>query len=134
MKKMTDSEPLRARHVRRSELESLAGKVQEDGGELLLLSGATYGLVTSVMSSKVMPGSGPRRHKHPHAEIFVLHAGRGQYEVDGSVFNADAGDVVVIPPDAWHGFVNTGNGPLQLTAIHQNPRAVTHFEDGSQRD
>jgi quercetin dioxygenase-like cupin family protein len=86
------------------------------------------------MRSEVVPGSGPRRHRHPHAEIFILHEGHGRFEVEGTYFIGEASDIVIVPPDAWHSFVNSGTGPLRLTAIHQNPRAVTLFEDGTRRD
>jgi hypothetical protein len=68
-------DPRRARHVAHAELELLGEKVTKERGELRLLSGSDYGLVTSVMHSQVVPGSGPRRHRHPRAEIFVLHDG-----------------------------------------------------------
>lgn len=128
------TEPIRARHVPHSDLELIGSKVTADGGELRQLSGADYGLVTSVMHSQVVPGSGPRRHKHPHAEIFVLHDGQARYEVEGTHLDAVAGDMVIVPPDAWHTFENTGTGMLRQTAIHQNPRAVSEFEDGTRRD
>jgi quercetin dioxygenase-like cupin family protein len=124
----------RARHVPHDKLELLRGPVTNDGGELRQLSGSDYGLEISVMHAQVAPGSGPRRHRHPHAEIFVLHAGQGRFEVEGEFIDAVAGDMVIIPPEAWHSFVNTGNEPLNQTGIHENPRAVTLFEDGSRRD
>jgi quercetin dioxygenase-like cupin family protein len=126
--------PERGRLVRHADLELLRGKVTKDGGELRQLSGSDYGLVTSVMRSEVIPGSGPRRHRHPHAEILILHEGQGRFEVEGTSFIGDASDIVIVPPYAWHSFVNSGTGPLRLTAIHQNPRAVTRFEDGTRRD
>ena len=129
----TLTDPIRASHVPHDELELLDGKVTQEGGELRLLSGSDYGLVTSVMHSQVAPGSGPKRHRHPHAEIFVLHDGQGRYEVEGTSIDARAGDMVIVPPDAWHSFVNTGSDFLRHTAIHQNPRAVSEFEDGTQR-
>ena len=125
---------IRARHVPHADLELLRGPVTKDGGELRLLSGSDYGLITSIMHSQVAPGSGPRRHRHPHAEIFVLHDGQGRFEVEGTHFEAEAGDMVIIPPEKWHTFTNTGKGMLRHTAIHQNPRAVSVFEDGSRRD
>jgi quercetin dioxygenase-like cupin family protein len=130
----TLTDPIRASHVPHHELELLDAKVTREGGELRLLSGSDYGLVTSVMHSQVAPGSGPRRHRHPHAEIFVLHEGQGRYEVEGANVDARAGDMVIVPPDAWHTFVNTGPGMLRQTAIHQNPRAATDFEDGTHRE
>jgi quercetin dioxygenase-like cupin family protein len=129
---MTD--PIRARHVPHADLDLLRGPVTDAGGELRLLTGADHGLVTSVMTSRVVPGGGPRRHRHPHAEIFVLHEGQGRYEVEGSAFDAEAGDVVIVPPDAWHSFTNTGASALRHTAIHENPRAVSEYEDGTRRD
>ncbi len=128
------SEAIQARVVRHADLELLGAKVNADGGELRQLSGSDYGLTTSVMYALVAPGSGPRRHRHPHAEIFVLHDGQGRFEIEGSQFDAQAGDVVIVPPDVWHSFVNTGSEPLRQTAIHENPRAVTLFEDGTRRD
>lgn len=99
-----------------------------------MLSGADYDLVTSVMYSEIVPGSGPQRHRHPHVEIFVLHDGQGRYEVEGMHLDAVAGDMVIVPPDAWHTFTNTGASMLRLTAIHQNTRATSEFEDGTRRD
>jgi quercetin dioxygenase-like cupin family protein len=128
------TEPVPARHVPRAELELLSGPVTNEGGELRLLSGSDHGLATSVMHSQVAPGSGPRRHQHPHAEIIVLHSGQGRFEVGGTQLDAVAGDMLIVPPDAWHAFVNTGTDFLRLTAIHENPRAVTDFEDGTRRD
>jgi quercetin dioxygenase-like cupin family protein len=128
------SDPIQARHIPHADLELIAGKVTAEGGELLQLSGSDYGLATSLMHSQVAPGSGPSRHRHPHAEIFVLHDGQGRYEVEGTHIDAQAGDIVIVPPDVWHSFVNTGSEPLRQTAIHENPRAVTLFEDGTRRD
>jgi mannose-6-phosphate isomerase-like protein (cupin superfamily) len=125
---------MRPTHIRRGELERLSGKVQADGGELLQLSGSDYDLSTSVMSSTVMPGSGPRRHRHPHAEIFAFHEGRARVEVDGTYLDVDAGDFIIVPANTWHGFTNTGPIPIREIAIHENSRAVTEFEDGSLRD
>ena len=64
----------------------------------------------------------------------MLHDGRGRYEVEGTYIDAEAGDMVIVPPDAWHSFTNTGDVMLRLTAIHENPRAVRVFEDGSRQD
>ena len=128
------SDPIQPSHVPNAELELRDGPVVRDGGELRVLTGEDYGLVTSVMYSRIVPGSGPQRHRHPHAEIFVLHDGQGHYEVEGTHIDAVAGDMVIVPPDAWHSFENPGPGLLRQTAIHQNPRAATEFEDASRRD
>lgn len=125
---------MQPRHIPHADLELVHGPVTDAGGELRILHGADHGLATSIMTSQIVPGGGPRRHRHPHAEIFVIHDGQASYEVEGSTIDAEAGDVVIVPPDAWHSFTNTGSSTLRHTAIHENPRAVTEFEDGSRRD
>jgi mannose-6-phosphate isomerase-like protein (cupin superfamily) len=127
------SDGIRAQHIRHADLELLRGPVTDAGGELRVLTGMDYGLVTSIMTSRVVPGGGPRRHRHPHAEVFVVQEGQGRYEVEDFTFDAEPGDLLIVPPNAWHSFRNTGTATLRLTAIHQNPRAETEFEDGSRR-
>jgi oxalate decarboxylase/phosphoglucose isomerase-like protein (cupin superfamily) len=45
-----------------------------------------------------------------------------------------AGDLVIVPPNAWHSFTNPGDSDLRHTAVHQQPRVVSEFEDGTFRD
>jgi quercetin dioxygenase-like cupin family protein len=127
------ADPVRPRHVPHDELPLLSGG-EPGRGELRILYGSDHGLDTSVMSQLIEPGTGPMRHRHPHAEIFVLHEGEGRYEVDGTALDAVAGDMVIVPPDAWHAFTNTGDSLLRQTSVHQNARPTTLFEDGSRRD
>jgi len=119
-------------HVPRSALELLDAKVTRDGGSLRYLEGGRYGLVTSVFESEIVPGSGPRPHTHTYAEIFVLHEGQGRYFVDEESFDAEAGDIVIIPPETQHHFINTGSGPLRHTAVHEAPAQAATFIDGSE--
>jgi len=128
------TEPAQPRHVPNAELELRDGPVVRDGGELRVLTGQDYVLVTSLMYSRIVPGSGPQRHRHPHAEIFVIHDGQGCYEIEGTEIDAIAGDMVIVPPNAWHTFTNTGVTMLRQTAIHQNPRAAAEHEVGTRRD
>ena len=50
------------------------------------------------------PGSGPPEHRHCSSEVFVLIEGRGVYTIAGADVVAEAGDIVVVPPNAWHSF------------------------------
>lgn len=110
-----------ARHVRSADLELLANTVTRDGGAVRYLEGARYGLMTSAYHSQVVPGSGPKEHTHPYAEVFVLHDGGARYFVGEDAYDAVAGDVVVVPAGMPHRFVNTGSGVLRQTAIHEAP-------------
>jgi mannose-6-phosphate isomerase-like protein (cupin superfamily) len=81
----------------------------------------------SVLLVDAPPGEGPRLHRHPYEEVFVVHAGRGTFTIDGAQAEAGPGDVVVAPAETVHKFVNSGSERLRLTAIHHAPRFVTEW-------
>jgi mannose-6-phosphate isomerase-like protein (cupin superfamily) len=73
------------------------------------------------------PGDGPEPHRHPYAEIFVLHTGEALFELDGATVSAAAGDIVIAPPGAVHRFTNTGAGELSMTCIHTAAEMQTEW-------
>jgi mannose-6-phosphate isomerase-like protein (cupin superfamily) len=73
------------------------------------------------------PGSGPRLHRHPYAEVFVVQEGRATFTVDGTTIDAEAGQVVVVQPGEAHKFVNTGDGTLKQIDIHASERFITEW-------
>jgi len=125
---------LKGRHFRHDELEPFGRRFDPDSYDLRVLAGADLGLGTTVMHATIAPGAGPRRHRHPHAEIITLHGGAARFDIGGAAFDATAGDIVVVPAGEWHSFVATGNSPLRNTAIHENERPVTEWEDGERRE
>jgi mannose-6-phosphate isomerase-like protein (cupin superfamily) len=64
------------------------------------------------------PGEGPDLHRHPYAEIFVVHSGQARFDLNDAALTAGAGDVVIAPAGAAHRFTNTGPGELSMTCIH----------------
>jgi mannose-6-phosphate isomerase-like protein (cupin superfamily) len=73
------------------------------------------------------PGSGPKLHRHPYAEVFIVQEGRATFTLDGASFDVSAGQIIVAPPDAAHKFVNSGDGPLRQIDIHASNRFVTEW-------
>lgn len=122
---------MKATLVRAAELELLDIKVTRDGGAVRYLEGARYGLRTSAYHSEIVPGSGPPEHRHPYAECFVLHHGQGRYVVSGEALDAVAGDMVIVPPNEWHSFANSGTSPLRHTAIHESPVHASEVRTGN---
>ena len=125
---------VKPRHVRRDELVPFGQQFDPDTYDLRVLSGADHGLVTTVMQATIAPGRGPRRHRHPHTEIIAVDDGSARFEIGETTYDGAAGDMIVIPPGAWHRFVVTGDRPLRNTAIHENSRPVTEWEDGERQD
>jgi mannose-6-phosphate isomerase-like protein (cupin superfamily) len=74
-----------------------------------------------------MPGQGPRLHKHPYHEIFILLEGRSTFSVGSATLDAGAGQIVVVRPGIAHKFVNSGTGRLSQIDIHTSPKFITEW-------
>ncbi len=73
------------------------------------------------------PGSGPRLHRHPYAEIFVVQEGNATFTVGDATIEATGGQILVAPAGVPHKFVNSGSGPLRQLDIHTSDRFVTEW-------
>ena len=83
------------------------------------LVGAEHGDVPfSVILVHSQPGVGPRLHRHPYAEVFIVESGQATFQLGDDELVVSGGTIVVGPPDVPHGFVNSGSGELRLIAIH----------------
>lgn len=93
----------------------------------------TAGIVT------LLPGSGHSEHNHKGADE-ILYALDGynceQYIIleDGTKISQvmNAGDMVHIPADLYHGTVNRGDVPMHMFAIYQYPGSEAEL--GAQAD
>ena len=93
--------------------------------------GAEHGDVPfSVILVHSRPGVGPKVHRHPYAEVFVVEAGQATFRIGDETVVVEGGNVVVSPPGEAHGFVNSGAGELRLTAIHGASRFDTEWLEG----
>jgi mannose-6-phosphate isomerase-like protein (cupin superfamily) len=72
---------------------------------------------------------GPRLHRHPYAEIFIVQEGEATFLLGDAERLVRAGEIVVVPAGHWHGFVNSEDGPLRQIDIHVSPRFVTEWLD-----
>lgn len=91
-------------------------------------AGYTHGEVgASAIVVDAPPGSGPRLHRHPYAEIFVVLEGRATFTAGGDVIEAAGGQIVVVPAGVPHKFVNSGTGPLRQVDIHPSDRFSTEW-------
>jgi quercetin dioxygenase-like cupin family protein len=89
--------------------------------------GADHGAGVSFFLERTPPGRGPRLHRHPYEETFVVHEGRLSFTVDDRTIEAGAGQIVIAPPGSVHKFVNVGDAPAHLTNIHPRARMSTEF-------
>lgn len=93
--------------------------------------GADHGDIPfSVILVHAPPGAGPRLHRHPYAEVFIVESGQATFRIGNSTKVVEGGHVVFSPPGEAHGFTNTGAGELRLTAIHGADLFDTEWLDG----
>jgi mannose-6-phosphate isomerase-like protein (cupin superfamily) len=93
--------------------------------------GAEHGDVPfSVILVHSRPGVGPKLHRHPYAEVFVVESGEATFRIGDETVVVGGGHVVVSPPGEAHGFTNSGDGELRLTAIHAAGRFATEWLEG----
>ena len=71
------------------------------------------------------PGRGPKLHKHPYEEIFVVQEGTVTFTAGDDVVEASGGQVVVVPAGVAHKFVNSGADRLRQIDIHASDRFIT---------
>jgi quercetin dioxygenase-like cupin family protein len=80
------------------------------GGTLRVVNPEDHGLGAIVVTtSEHPPGEAVPSHMHPCGEIFVVTGGRGRFTVEEDTIVADVGDMVLVPPETWHGFEADGD-------------------------
>ena len=72
-------------------------------------------------------GGGPKLHRHPYAEIFVIRVGRARFTLGDKTVEASAGQILVAPAGMPHRFENLGPGPLDTFDIHENGKFITEW-------
>jgi quercetin dioxygenase-like cupin family protein len=93
--------------------------------------GAEHGSSVSLFVGTWPPGTGPGPHHHPYDETFVIESGEATFSVDGADTVAEAGTVVVVPAEAVHSFVSSGDGEMRQLSIHPRERMETTFVEAT---
>ena len=83
------------------------------------LVGADFGGIPAcVIFVDAEPGRGPSLHQHPYAELFFVLEGEGTFSDGESERVVGPGEVVIVPPETPHAFVNNGSGRLRQIDVH----------------
>jgi mannose-6-phosphate isomerase-like protein (cupin superfamily) len=73
------------------------------------------------------PGGGPKLHRHPYEEVFLVQEGMATFTAGEETLEVKGGQVVVVPAGVAHRFVNSGAGRLRQVDIHASERFVTEW-------
>jgi quercetin dioxygenase-like cupin family protein len=91
------------------------------------LEGSEHGASISLILDHSPPGQGPRLHRHPYEETWVVHDGQLTFQLDDQRFTVGPGDVVIAPAGAAHKFTNDAQRPCSLVCIHASPTIKTEW-------
>ena len=89
--------------------------------------GYRLGAGVSLIVVDAPPGGGPRLHRHPYEEVFVVLDGTATFTAGDETVEVKGGQVVVVPAGVAHKFVNSGAGRLRQVDIHADGRFVTEW-------
>ena len=73
------------------------------------------------------PGGKIRLHKHPYTEIFIIQEGLATFTVDSDILEAHAGQVIIVPAEIPHRFINASDRPLKQIDIHVSKEFITDW-------
>jgi mannose-6-phosphate isomerase-like protein (cupin superfamily) len=76
------------------------------------------------------PGGTIRLHKHPYEEIFIIQEGIATFTVDSATLEAKAGQILIVPAEAPHKFMNLSDKQLKQIDIHVNKQFITDWLEG----
>ncbi|NUR77847.1 MAG: cupin domain-containing protein [Thermoleophilia bacterium] len=93
------------------------------------LVGAEHGLEITILFVEAPPGRGPKLHRHPYPEVFVIQQGEARFTVNGEHADVRAGDIVVAHAHEAHAFVNSGTETLRQVDIHLSATFSTEWLD-----
>ena len=103
-------------------------KVDElsSGENSSIFNGHEHGAQVSFFLSHNKPGTGPRLHRHPYEETFIVQDGDVLFTVGDRTVEAGPGDIVVVPARTPHKFVSRGATHRQIS-IHPVARMETEW-------
>jgi mannose-6-phosphate isomerase-like protein (cupin superfamily) len=73
------------------------------------------------------PGGTIRLHKHPYEEIFIIQEGLATFTVDSVSLEARAGQIIIVPAEVPHKFMNLSDKQLKQIDIHMNMQFITNW-------
>ena len=92
------------------------------------IEGYLIGSPVSIMREYIArPGAGPRLHRHPYIETFVIRAGRALFTVGDEQVVGNGGQVLVVPALVDHRFEVLDGGTYEATHIHASDRFITEW-------
>jgi mannose-6-phosphate isomerase-like protein (cupin superfamily) len=85
------------------------------------LKGVDHGATISLILDHSESGHGPRLHRHPYDETWVVVEGNVTFQAGEDHMEAGSGDIVIVPPGAPHKFHQRRPGPIKARLRPRQP-------------
>ena len=96
-------------------------------GEAATFQGFAHEANVSFFIVQFSRGKGPKKHRHPYEETFIILDGEIEAIVDGEVQRIGSDQIAIIPANAWHEFKNCSDKPLHMVNVHPVPKMITEW-------
>lgn len=101
--------------------------LKSPGGESATFQGFEHEANVSFFIVQFSTGKGPKKHRHPYEETFIILDGEMEAMIDGQVQTIGSPSIVVIPANTWHEFKNRSEKTLHTINIHPVPKMITEW-------
>jgi mannose-6-phosphate isomerase-like protein (cupin superfamily) len=101
-----------------------AGELQPSPGGTITFEGEPHASGVSFFLVNSQTGAGPRLHRHPYSETWIVRGGRALFTADGEELEAGPGDIIVVTTDTPHRFTSLGPERLDMVCIHASPTMI----------
>ncbi|HMD81936.1 MAG TPA: cupin domain-containing protein [Anaerolineales bacterium] len=95
--------------------------------EAATFQGFEHGANVSFFIVQFFPGKGPKKHRHPYEETFIILDGEIEAIVDGDTQLLGNNMIAIVPAGTWHEFKNRSEKPARLVNIHPVPKMITEW-------
>jgi quercetin dioxygenase-like cupin family protein len=95
------------------------------------LAGSENGLKhLSVWLQHIEPGGATPPHRHDCEEVVLIRSGHGELHLEGEVHQFGEETTLVVPPNAVHQILNTGDVSIELVGIFSATPVEVFLADG----
>lgn len=102
-------------------------KLTPPGAEVANFQGSEHGANVSFFIVQFKPGHGPRKHRHPYEETFIILEGEIEAVINDETYQVGCDKIVVIPAEVWHEFKNCSEKSLLMVNLHPVPKMITEW-------
>ena len=72
-------------------------------------------------------GGGPKLHRHPYAETFIIRSGRAIFTLGDNKVEARPGQILIAPAGMPHAFTNPDDAILETIDVHESGKFITEW-------